>query len=237
MHPINLSDALGLDAGSVFLGGGSALGGAYRMTDAHNARTTDNAASSGSGVASTAPPQSPAKPTPPPRHKKPDSPGKKKPLWQNSNRPYDPGDVGFWPGLRKGAEATADGAIPFADPFAANGGYDPSDPNYQFSQAMGGVARDALLTAVVPNLGVWAKNPVAYEVGQTTLASGEFKALENLSAIERGAVLAEKNGGYLKAALSTSWPQTLKTVTTGLTPGGNIAGIAGVHVADHYIGE
>src|SRR5690606_11873930 len=41
---------------------------------------------------------------------------------------------------RKGAAATADGFIPFFDPFADFGWYDPCDPILHWSQTLGGIS-------------------------------------------------------------------------------------------------
>ena len=46
-----------------------------------------------------------------------------------------------------GAQAWVDGVIPFADPLARNGAYDPSDPTLKVSQFLGGVSRNALISA------------------------------------------------------------------------------------------
>lgn len=52
-----------------------------------------------------------------------------------------------WGDLADGAMATADGFIPFADPFAAFGNYDPCGTGIGFSRAMGGFSRDAAVAA------------------------------------------------------------------------------------------
>lgn len=54
---------------------------------------------------------------------------------------------GFAEGAVDGAMATADGVIPFADPFADAGLYDRCDPTLMTSRFMGTIARDSLLMA------------------------------------------------------------------------------------------
>ena len=50
-------------------------------------------------------------------------------------------------GIGQSAAATADGLIPFADPFASHGFYDPCDKWNRFSHAMGQVAQASLTSA------------------------------------------------------------------------------------------
>jgi len=61
----------------------------------------------------------------------------------------------FQTGLNNGTMATLDGIIPFVDPYADSGSYDPNDPDLQFSQGAGRVAQTALLTA--SGVGLWGR--------------------------------------------------------------------------------
>jgi hypothetical protein len=127
--------------------------------------------------------------------------------------------------LRRGAAATADGFIPFADPFQDQ--YDPCDWDTGVSKALGALSRDLLLTAAVPNIGTWAKNPVLYEIGQKTLPAAEWARMGNLSPIARGGqIVAEQ--GWARALTPTLTPSSYgPTIGTGLTPGGWL-GVIGV---------
>ncbi len=87
-------------------------------------------------------------------------------------------DQGTVDALGVGAMATADGFIPFSDPFQDSGSYNPCADGGGFSKATGGVARDAALAATIPNLGTWAKNPVMYETGSTGRTSHKRGRLE-----------------------------------------------------------
>jgi RHS repeat-associated protein len=141
----------------------------------------------------------------------------------------------FLSGCKEGAAATADGFIPFWDPFKdvytdANGNHiDGTD----ISLFCGGMSRDLLLSTAIPNVGVWAKNPAMYELGQTTLSATEFAELGELTAIERGAILWERYGlrGFLPSLSALG--QYRYTIGTGLTPGGYLFVIATVHAADY----
>jgi len=59
----------------------------------------------------------------------------------------------FLRGAGEGLAAWADGVVPFGDPF--KGYYDNSDPTLKFSNAMGGVSRDALMTAAGMRGAAW----------------------------------------------------------------------------------
>ena len=139
-------------------------------------------------------------------------------------------------GIGQSAQATLDGIIPFADPFGNNGGYNMCDKGLAFSRKAGAFARDAYLMAKIPNLGAWGKNPAMYEAGQTTVPRGVAAALERLSAVERGKVLVQANGGGIiggvKTVFGTTWSQAAHTIPTGLTPGGNLLVLLGFHFAD-----
>jgi len=106
---------------------------------------------------------------------------------------------------------------------------------------LGGLSRDVALSAAVPNIGAWARNPVMYELGQTTLSRSAYQGLRHLDPISRGRALVQANGGGLggglRAAFGTNWGQVGNTVGTGLTPGANLAGIAGLHAADSLTSE
>ena len=149
-------------------------------------------------------------------------------------------DQGTVDALKLGAMATADGFIPFSDPFQESGGYSGCEDGAAFSKAAGGIARDAALAAVVPNIGAFAKNPAMYELGSTTVPTRVFNMISHLDPVSRGRILTQMNGGGLggmvKTAFGTSWKyvgaNTASTLGTGLTPGGNLAVIAGIHVAD-----
>lgn len=54
-------------------------------------------------------------------------------------------DDSSWDVFEDAAAATADGMIPFADPFAAY--YNPCDPALQLSKLLGEISRDAALAA------------------------------------------------------------------------------------------
>ncbi len=154
-------------------------------------------------------------------------------------------DQGTVDALGVGAMATADGFIPFADPFQDSGGYDPCQDGVGFSKAAGGIARDAALAAVVPNIGAFAKNPVMYELGSTTVPTRVFNTISHLDPIGRGRALTQMNGGGLggmvKTALGTSWKHVgsnpLSTMGTGLTPAGNLTVIGGIHIADEMTND
>ena len=151
-------------------------------------------------------------------------------------------DQGTVDALGVGAMATTDGFIPFADPFQNSGSYDPNQDGVGFSQAAGGIARDAALAAVIPNIGAWAKNPVMYELGSTTVPTTVYQGISHLSTAQKGVALVEMNGGGLggiaRTALGTSWKYVgenlATTVGTGLTPGGYLSLDVGLHALDSY---
>jgi len=141
-----------------------------------------------------------------------------------------------WNGQQaKGLGAWTDGFIPFVDPFAHNGYYDPSDPIYQNCQFLGGISRDALLMAMIPNLALWSSSryaPFLYELGSTTVAPEIYTEIQLMNAVEKGALPWTKFGlkGYFLTGRAL--PQLLKTWKTFGTPGARILGVIGLHVFD-----
>jgi RHS repeat-associated protein len=132
-------------------------------------------------------------------------------------------DQGSWGDLGRGMAATADGIIPFADPFSQY--YDPCDPVFMTSRALGAFSRDLLVTAYIPNFGAWAKNPVLYEIGSTTVPSNVYGAMKGLNAVQKGRYLFSNYG--LGGTLRLNY-QALKageftnTIGTFGTPGANL---------------
>ena len=140
-----------------------------------------------------------------------------------------PANIGSITEGAKGWAAWADGAIPFADPFANT--YNASEMG--FSRAMGHISRDAFLAAAIPNIGQFAKNPILYEIGQKTLTILP-KGWEALSAIQRGKVIVEQVG-WMKAILPTfNVTPYATTIFEGLTPGANLLLVGGLEAADLY---
>jgi len=146
---------------------------------------------------------------------------------------YDPCS---WSLAKQGAAAWVDGLIPFVDPLA--GYYDSSNPYLQASRSMGGATRDIMIAAGgAPNLLEWLKNPVLYEIGQTTVPGGVYKAMEGMGAVEKGGYLLSNYGlrglpGLSYGALRTG--QFANTIGTGLTPGGYLFSAGAVHGLDRY---
>lgn len=116
--------------------------------------------------------------------------------------------------------------FPFWDPFKD---YYSSDKLHRWSRFFGGISRDAILMALIPNLNTWARNPFLYELGSTTVPARVWAEIETLSVFERGRWLWGNYGltGFL-------WPTTQfkKTIGYGVTPGGWILVVLGVHGAD-----
>lgn len=137
-------------------------------------------------------------------------------------------------GLIDGAMATADGFIPFVDPFADLGMYDPCDPMLQVSSALGMLSRDLLLIAALnkagafQNLSAWKDNPVMYELGQKRLPNNLFQQLQNMTPAARGQWLVQ-NQGWLSAILPHP-SLGADLAKTGLTPGAGV-GIVGAAIA------
>jgi hypothetical protein len=134
--------------------------------------------------------------------------------------------------LGQDAAATADGVIPFANPLADAGVYDECDPLHQFSQNMGGLARDLALASAIPNIGTWAKNPVMYEIGSSALPNGLHKAISHLSAIDKGKFLVGMFGP--KAALISDYGKAAQLVANGGAAG---SGTPGAWLAVLGLGE
>jgi hypothetical protein len=65
----------------------------------------------------------------------------------NSFTPWHESSGYTWEGIKQntaqGTEAFVDGVIPFYDPFAKNGFYDPCDKSFQWSKRIGELTRDA----------------------------------------------------------------------------------------------
>ena len=98
-----------------------------------------------------------------------------------------------WGDLGRGAAATADGIIPFADPFEKYyadecGGVDSS---YEISRFLGGASRDILLWATGAGVGAVARaEGISLTAGQTVML-GEFgPSLSGLIVGGEGAVSA-----------------------------------------------
>jgi hypothetical protein len=128
--------------------------------------------------------------------------------------------------------AWADGVIPFWDPFASGGCYNPNRSDLQVSRVCGGISRDVWLAAAIPNLTSWAKNPLKYEMGQTTLPAKLFGAMKGASPVQRGDFLLRHVGwrGYFMGFGNAG--EFVNTVGTGLTPGGWLTVIGGLHITD-----
>jgi hypothetical protein len=104
--------------------------------------------------------------------------------------------------------AAVDGIVPFADPFAFFGLYDPNDPVLRFSQTMGQIARDLLFIASAPTLATWIRNPFYYEVGCTTVPPRIWQVVENMSVFERGRYLWQMYGWSLYSLVLATYPST-----------------------------
>jgi len=129
--------------------------------------------------------------------------------------------------------AAVDGIVPFADPFAFFGLYDPNDPVLRFSQTMGQTARDLLFIAYAPNLATWIRNPFYYEVGCTTVPPRIWQVIQNMSEIERGRYLWQMYGWRSVFLGAGDLSQYGITVWTDLTPGARIVLVAAVEVLDY----
>jgi RHS repeat-associated protein len=144
----------------------------------------------------------------------------------------------FAEGFGKGIAAGVDGMIPFVDPFTGVYADDCGNVNnmYRVSRHIGGFTRDAMIAVAIPNIGTWVKNPVMYEIGQTTVSPATWNTIKGLSAIDRGKYLVNSaNGNYLKAALGGlgNFGQFGTTIGTGLTPGGNLLMLGGFEFVDY----
>ncbi len=134
--------------------------------------------------------------------------------------------------------ATADGIIPWFDPFTNKYAYPDGSINNSFiwSRAWGEIGRDVFLTAtvMVPNAATWVKNIPLYEIGQMPLKNSVFLALQDLTAIQRGRVIWQM--GLKKALQSMGGPITgTKLLFTTLpTPGGAIGVIVGDRIGGDY---
>ena len=142
----------------------------------------------------------------------------------------------FAEGFGKGIAAGVDGMIPFVDPFTGVYADDCGNVNnmYRVSRHIGGFTRDAMIAVAIPNIGTWVKNPVLYEIGQTTVSPGTYNVIQGMSAIEKGRYLVNAAGGsYVRAAFGTAWRQTGTTIGTGLTPGGYLLGLGIFETVDY----
>lgn len=129
--------------------------------------------------------------------------------------------------------------MPFADPFAEHGLYDVGDPYLGVSQTMGGIIRDALLTAVFPGpqLAAWMKNPLLYELGQSTVAKDVWEVIAHLGPVEKGRELLQLArtiglSRYVTQVVLPGIPSFVTTIRQGLTPAAHFLRIGGVHAAD-----
>jgi RHS repeat-associated protein len=138
-------------------------------------------------------------------------------------------------GLGLGAAATVDGIIPFWDPFASYGVYDPNDPTLRISRFLGATARDLLLIAAIPNLTTWIRNPVMYEIGSTTVPASVWEVIQGMTAIERGRYLVQTYGWLRAPFIGFGTPSAFgSTVGTGLTPAAWLFLIGGGSFIDRY---
>ncbi|MCO5062718.1 MAG: cysteine peptidase family C39 domain-containing protein [Kiritimatiellae bacterium] len=145
-------------------------------------------------------------------------------------------DNSSWGDLGRGAAATADGIIPIWDPFEDKYADDCGhiDSAYMTSRHLGALSRDLLIAAAIPNIGTWAKNPVLYEIGQTTVSPATYEIIQGMNAIDKGRYLVNAAGGsYVKAAFGTAWGEVGATVGTGLTPGGSLLGLGAFEAIDY----
>jgi RHS repeat-associated protein len=141
-------------------------------------------------------------------------------------------DRSSWGDLGRGAAATADGIIPFADPFRKC--YNPCDPIFKKSKALGALGRDIAFAAAIPNLSSWVENPLLYEIGQKTLSAGNYAKYADLGVIARGQALVN-DAGWIGALLPESggWGLGIgSTFLTGPTPGGWLAIGIGFQIGD-----
>jgi hypothetical protein len=129
-------------------------------------------------------------------------------------------------GLGEGTMATIDGIIPFADPFAYFGMYDPNDAALDWSRSLGQVSRDLLLVAIIPNISVWIRNPFLYELGCTTVPARVWQVVESMSVFERGRYLWQLYGWRAFFLGASEMSQFLSTIPKGGTPGAWLAILA-----------
>jgi len=89
------------------------------------------------------------------------------------------------------------------------------------------------MAAAIPNIGQWVKNPVMYEIGSKTLPHAKYAelGLQGLSTIQKGQRIVQAQGwlGALTPSMTSAYSTT---ISTGLTPGGYLAGIAGLDILD-----
>jgi hypothetical protein len=93
-----------------------------------------------------------------------------------------------------------------------------------------------MIAVAIPNIGMWVKNPVLYEIGSTTVSPATWEAIKGLDVINRGRYLVNAaNGSYLNASVSglRNLGQFGTTIRTGLTPGGSLSLIGGGEVLDY----
>jgi hypothetical protein len=134
--------------------------------------------------------------------------------------------------LGEGTMATIDGMIPFADPFAYFGMYDPNDALLHWSQTLGQVSRDLLLIAIIPNISVWIRNPFLYELGCTTVPARVWQVVGSMSVFERGRYLWQLYGWRAFFLGASEMSQFLSTIPKGGTPGAWLALLALVELFD-----
>jgi RHS repeat-associated protein len=90
----------------------------------------------------------------------------------------------FFSGAAEGLAAEVDGALPFVDPFARAGAYDPNDPNLQASQTCGAIATCAVggagalrggayLGATRTGLGRWLNHGRNWRIGPGNIPKGK----------------------------------------------------------------
>jgi RHS repeat-associated protein len=79
---------------------------------------------------------------------------------------------------------------------------------------------------IIPNISSWAKNPILYEVGSTTVPSAVYEGMQGMNAIQKGGYLLSNYGwiGTLKLAGQAALDgEYAGKIGTGLTPGGWLA--------------
>jgi RHS repeat-associated protein len=79
---------------------------------------------------------------------------------------------------------------------------------------------------IIPNIASWAKNPILYEVGSTTVPSAVYEGMQGMNAVQKGGYLLSNYGwmGTLKLAGQAALDlEHVGTIGTGLTPPGWLA--------------
>ncbi len=108
----------------------------------------------------------------------------------------------------------------------------------EFSYALGKFSRGALLTAAIPNIGLWAKNPIMYEIGNKAIPTCLWRmgGFANMTVVQRGVVLSALINGRWAAYTypfikCVPW---LTVMSQGLTPIGNLSLVMGMQAYDAF---